>query len=99
MVTCALKSPNRTCGCEVPASSCPEYSMTTSPPGSAAFGKTFLMEISLILRIEPVSAPREHTIPRQHRQQLLRGRPSIAPDTGLERVSRYRTTERGRSPE
>src|SRR5262245_5451883 len=46
IVTCALKSPNRTCGCDVPASSRPEYSMITSPPGRAAVGTTFLIFIS-----------------------------------------------------
>ena len=35
-VTCPLKSPKRTSGCEVPSSSMPEYVMTTSPPGNAA---------------------------------------------------------------
>ena len=46
-MTCAEKSPNRTCGWEVPASCGPSYSMVTSPPGNAALGNTFLMVISL----------------------------------------------------
>src|SRR2546422_6277170 len=71
-VTCPLKSPKRTSGRAVPASSCPEYSMTTSPPGSAALGITFLIVIpdiikTLPIRIETTSGRQERTIPRRHR--------------------------------
>jgi len=73
IVTCALKPPNRTSGCDVPASSRPLYSMTTSPPGRAALGITFLMEISPIFLSKYVSNKRQD-------RQRIQSRPDIVGD-------------------